>query len=271
MFSWLSVTDQGQGFAPVECHRQLSTRRRQKSLGITPLTKYTVKRTLGHLSTRFGDAHAITRLIGPSVRKWQRIVLVLCCKSTSQPTKLCCIWPSSPILLITLKLRSSDFPMPADSLPVQLQRTPSQHPALLLLHNHGPKHEWEGLPQQQTPPYSLSKAATAHWSRWRWLKLGHFPPTPPHNLQDKQDFAAAMKIKVHPTVAYIRSVWKQQNAAHRTPPGRCFMSAENCFWECSCLLVFHWLRAGNSRSSFLGSWTPLFFFYKQQGEFALFL
>lgn len=37
-----------------------------------------------------------------------------------------------------------------------------------------------------------------------------------------------------------------------------FTCAENGFWERSHLLVFHWLWAVNSRSSFLGSQTPPF-------------
>lgn len=36
------------------------------------------------------------------------------------------------------------------------------------------------------------------------------------------------------------------------------MCAESGFWECSCLFIFQWLWAVNSRISCLGSWSPLF-------------
>lgn len=63
------------------------------------------------------------------------------------------------------------------------------------------------------------------------MKLGHFPP--PTNLQDKEALAAAMKIKVHPTIA-------QTETEHsRTLHVGELLAALACHTRrtCSCLLT----------------------------------
>lgn len=66
-----------------------------------------------------------------------------------------------------------------------------------------------------------------------------------------------MKIKVHPTIAEIEFIWKQQSAACR-PPGNPHISREQKMAFLHVYLSSTESGQLTSRSSFPGSWTPLF-------------